>query len=173
MASGYKTSDGKDLDARYVQKVNSNVPDETGNVTVDVGVTSVNGQTGDVNLAVGVGAGVGRGAAITAVSLSNTKKWTVPETGLASLHTESADTISKVYVFVNEQLFHTQGYTSTRSEYTDSESGNDSTSYHKYDWYMPFNKGDVVTIQTKSTHSSSSGDRYSFSGTLIPLKVIG
>lgn len=172
MASGYKTSDGKDLDARYVQQVNSNVPDETGNVTVDVGVTSVNGQTGDVNLAVGVGAGVGRGAAITAVSLSNTKKWTVPETGLAALHTESSGNISKVCVFVNEQLFHTQGYTTTRTEYEDSESGN-STDYRIYDWYMPFNKGDVVTIQTKSTHSSSSNDRYSFSGTLIPLKVIG
>ena len=172
MASGYKTSDGKDLDARYVQKVNSNVPDETGNVTVDVGVTSVNGQTGDVNLAVGVGAGVGRGAAITAVSLSNTKKWTVPETGLAALHTESSSNFSKMFVFVNEQLFHTQGYTTTRTEYEDSESGN-STDYRIYDWYMPFNKGDVVTIQTKSTHSSSSGDRCSFSGTLIPLKVIG
>lgn len=51
MAVGITTTDGKDLDDRYIRTISGNGPDANGNVTVNVPVTSVQGATGAVMLA--------------------------------------------------------------------------------------------------------------------------
>ena len=48
MAVGITTTDGKDLDDRYIRTISGNGPDAEGNVVVNVPVTSVQGHTGDV-----------------------------------------------------------------------------------------------------------------------------
>lgn len=85
MAVGITTTDGKDLDDRYIRTLNGSGPDENGNVVAPTPpVTSVQGQTGDVQLRISTNSNP-----ITASATpgnNSTYSYTVPQDVLGNLY---------------------------------------------------------------------------------------
>lgn len=86
MAVGITTTDGKDLDDRYIRTLNGSGPDEKGNVVTPIPpVTSVQGIVGDVKLRLQSNPDpVSMSHKFT--SSGSTYSYTVPATGIANFY---------------------------------------------------------------------------------------
>ena len=176
MAVGITTTDGKDLDDRYIRTISGKGPDANGNVVVDVPVTSVQGKTGDVTLGL-----VTNGADVTATATptnNSTYTYTVTKEGFADIHAQAGTGRSQYTTGGGEEEttvhYRNEGSTKLTVKLNDTTlfektTSGDSTVFSKTNLYV--NVGDTISVlcyRSKSSYAIS----HSFSFKMTPTIIV-
>lgn len=176
MATGITTSDGKDLDERFVRTVDGVGPNSSGNVAVKQAVTSVQGKTGDVKL-------------MLYFNPDNVVVEKTPSNGAETTYTSTVRGMATLYVHAEQGRSNNSYSSGEDSWYECDPSGNtrmwvklnntylypDTTKKvdQSYRVTLNLNVGDVITAYThRSTGIECGSSSHGFLLEVVPTLII-